>query len=157
MNHENYTLSDKFLLLCTTADLTTIENKVIKQDKIEVCTQERQNTKWQFKLNPNLTTFENVLRECRDSVIPEPLLRNNNVNCLISDRNAKQLHSDNLCLFQERAVHLLHRMTSLETSISNISIDFVEKLGCDQKQFCEVSMESLPTAEGIVEEVKSFI
>ena len=51
------------MLLCTKADLTTIQNKVKRQDIknknkrqdiIEVCTQERQNTKWRFKLTNNL-------------------------------------------------------------------------------------------------------
>ena len=44
--HENNTLFDKPILLCTKADLMTIQNKANKQDFIEVCTQERQNTKW---------------------------------------------------------------------------------------------------------------
>ena len=39
------TLFDNSMLLCTKADLTTIQNKVNKQDIIEVCTKERQNTK----------------------------------------------------------------------------------------------------------------
>ena len=39
--HENNTLFDKPILLCTKTDLTTIQNKVNKQDIIEVCTLER--------------------------------------------------------------------------------------------------------------------
>ena len=41
--HENNTLFDKYMLLCTKADLTTIQKKINKQDTIEVCTQEKQN------------------------------------------------------------------------------------------------------------------
>ena len=37
--HETNTLVDKSMLLCSKADLTTIQNKVNKQDIIEVCTQ----------------------------------------------------------------------------------------------------------------------
>ena len=43
------------MLLCTKADLSTIENKVNKEGITEVCTQERQNTKWRFKLITNVT------------------------------------------------------------------------------------------------------
>ena len=55
--HENNTLFDKSILLCTKADSTTMQNKVKKQDIIEICTQERQNTKWRFKLIANVTIF----------------------------------------------------------------------------------------------------
>ena len=89
--HENNTLFDKSMLLCTKSDLTSTQNKVNKQDIIEVCTQERQNTKWRFKLITNVTIFaallKNVPTGCPDSVIPKPLLRNHQVDCLISDHD----------------------------------------------------------------------
>ena len=43
--HENKTLFEKFHLLCTKADLITIQGKLEKFDIVEQCTQERQNTK----------------------------------------------------------------------------------------------------------------
>ena len=95
--HELNTLFDKSMLLCTKADLTTIQNKVNKQDINEVCTQERQKTKWRFKLITNVSIFaallKNVPMRCPGSVIPEPLLRNNHVNCLISNQNTKNNHT----------------------------------------------------------------
>ena len=61
------------MLLCTKADLTVLQNKAIKQDVIKICTQERQNTKWQYKLIPNVTIFaallKNVSMGCPDSVL----------------------------------------------------------------------------------------
>ena len=53
--HENNTLFDKSMLLCTKADLTTVQEKVIKQGIIEVCRQESKNTNWRFKLIANVT------------------------------------------------------------------------------------------------------
>ena len=150
--HENNTLFDKSILLCTKADLTTIQNKVNEQDIIEICTQERQNTKWRFKLITNVTIFaallKNVPMGCPDSVIPEPLLRNNHVNCLISNQDTKQPYNDNLCLFRALAVHL-HGTTGLETSTSKIFNDFLEKSGCDPKQFRELKSEELKPTETI--------
>ena len=68
------------MLLSTKADLTNIQNKVNKQDIVAVCAQERQNTKWQFKLVTNESIFATLLKNvpmgCPDSVIPEPFLRN---------------------------------------------------------------------------------
>ena len=78
------------------------------------------------------------------------ILRNHHVNCLIPDRNTKQLFNDKLCLFRALAVHL-HGKTSLETSTSKIFKAFLEKLGCDPKQFRGVSMDNLPIVEDIVE------
>ena len=49
------TLFEKSHLLCTKADLITIQGKVEKFDIVEQCTQERQNTKWRFKLITNVT------------------------------------------------------------------------------------------------------
>ena len=57
-SHENNTLFEKPHLLCTKADLITIKGKVEKFDIVEQCTQERQNTKWRFKL---ITTSQFLL------------------------------------------------------------------------------------------------
>ena len=43
--HENKTFFEKSHLLCTKADLRTIQGIVEKFDIVEQCTQERQNTK----------------------------------------------------------------------------------------------------------------
>ena len=53
--HENNTLFEKSHLLCTKADLITIQKKVEKFDIVEQCTQELQNPKWRFKLITNVT------------------------------------------------------------------------------------------------------
>ena len=78
--HENNTLFDRSSLLSTKADLMTTQNKVNKQDIIEVKTEERQNTEWQFKLITPVTIFATILKKvamgCPDSLIPEALLRN---------------------------------------------------------------------------------
>ena len=151
--HENNSLFDISILLCTKADLTTIQNNVNMQDIIEVFTQERQNTKWRFKLITNVTIFAALVKKvrmgCPDSVIPERILRNNHVNCLVSDQNTKQPYNDNLCLFRALAVHL-HGITNHETSISKIFHDFLEKSACDPKQFRGVSMDNLPIVEDVV-------
>ena len=86
---------------------------------------------------------------CPDSVFLKPLLKNNHVNCLISNQDTKQPYKDNLCLFRALAVHL-HGLTGLETSTSKIFNDFLEKSGCDPNQFCGVSMDNLPIVGDVV-------
>ena len=104
------------MLLCTKANLTTIQNKINQQNIIEVCTQEKQKLNWRFELITNVSIFaaliKNVSMGCPESVIPEPLLKNNHIYCLISDQNTKQPNNDNLCLFRALAVHS-HGTTNL--------------------------------------------
>ena len=42
---------------------------------------------------------------CTDSPVPEPLLRNPEVNCLVSYGH-NEPYNDNLCLFRAIAIHL---------------------------------------------------
>ena len=90
---------------------------------------------------------------CPESVIPEPLLRNNHVNCFISDQNTKQPYNENLCLFRARLIHS-RGTTNLETPTSKNFNIFLEKLGCDPKQFRGVSMDNLPKIEDVVDKNK---
>ena len=64
-------------------------------------------------------------------------------------KNTKQPYNDNLCLFRALAVHL-HGITNLEIYTSNIFNEFLEKSGCDPKQFRGVSMDNLPIVEDVV-------
>ena len=56
---------------------------------------------------------------CKDTILPEPLLRNSNVNCLTFERNTSQPYNDNLCLFRALALHL-HGNEKLEEETSKI-------------------------------------
>ena len=47
-DHENNTSFERSPLLCTKADLRTIQGKLEKFDIAEQCTKEPQNTKWRF-------------------------------------------------------------------------------------------------------------
>ena len=54
---------------------------------------------------------------CKDTVLPEPLLKNHNVNCRTFERNTSQPYNDNLCLFRALALHL-HGNEKLEEETS---------------------------------------
>ena len=78
---------DRAFLLSNRNDLLNIQNEIEKLDLIEACTQERQNSKWRFTVIINVTVFAafftNIPMGCSDSLLPEPLLRNPEVNCLL--------------------------------------------------------------------------
>ena len=84
--HENNTVMERSKLVCTPNDITNLKEKLQKMDIVDLCTQERANTKWKFYKLTNLTVFAALLKDvpmgCKDSVLPEPLLKNQNVNCL---------------------------------------------------------------------------
>ena len=84
--HENNTLMERSKLVCTPDDITNLKEKLQKMGIVDLCTRERANTKCKFYKLTNLTVFAAVLKDlpmgCKDSVLPEPLLKNQNVNCL---------------------------------------------------------------------------
>ena len=140
-------------LLCTKADLITIQEKVEKFDIAEQCTQEHQTTKWRFKLITNVTIFAAILKNIPmgspDSVLPEPLLKNHSVNCLLSDKD-KQLYKDHLCLFRALTMYL-HDHSKLDAHTSELFTEFISKSGYDPKNFRGVAINDLPLLEEIVE------
>ena len=81
-------------LVCTPDDITNLKEKLQKLDIVELCTRERANTKWKFYKLTNLTVFVALLKDvpmgCKDSVLPEPLLKNQNVNCFTYEQNTKK-------------------------------------------------------------------
>ena len=101
---------EKSKLVCTPDDITNLKEKLQKMNIVDLCTRERANTKWRFYTLTNLTVFAALLKDvpmgCKDSVLPESLLKNQNVNCLTYEHNTKKPYKDNLCLFRALALDL---------------------------------------------------
>ena len=102
---------ERWKLVCTPDDIANLKEKLQKMDIIDRCTRERANTKWKFHKLTNLTVFAALLKDVpmgsKNTVLPEPLLRNCNMNCLTFERNTSQLYNDNICLFRAAALHFL--------------------------------------------------
>ena len=109
--HENNNFMERDKLVRTHAHITNLRDRMQKIDIVGICTRERANTKWKFYKHTNLTIFPPLFKDvptgCKDTVFPEPLLRNCNVNCVTFGRNTRQPYNDNLCLFRALALHLL--------------------------------------------------
>ena len=92
--HENNTLMERSKLVCTPDDIPNLKDKLQKMDIVDLCTRERANTKWKLYKLTNLTVFAALLKDvpmgCKDSVLPEPLLKNPNLNCLTFQKNYKK-------------------------------------------------------------------
>ena len=139
---------EKSHLLCTKADLITIQGKVEKFDIAEQCTQERQNTKWRFKLMTNVTIFAaSPYSLLKNSVVPEPLLKNHSANCLLSNKD-KEPYKDHLCLFRALAMYM-NGHKDLDSHTSRYFKEFISKSGDDPKNFRGVSVEDLSVVEEI--------
>ena len=148
--HENNTIMEGAKLVCTQADMTNLKKRMQKMDIVDLCTRERSNTKWKFFKLTNLTIFVSLLKDvpmgCKDTVLPEPILKNHNVNCLTFERNARKAYNDNLCLFRALALHL-HGNEKLEEETSKI-FKFPEH--CeegDPSKFQGVHMTDIPKVE----------
>ena len=108
--YENNTVMEWSKLVCTPDDITHLKRKLQKMDFVDHCTRERANTKCKFLKLTNLTVFAALLKvvpmDCKDSVLHEPLLKNENVNCLTFEKNTRKPYNDNLCLFRAVGLHL---------------------------------------------------
>ena len=118
---ENNAIKERSNVVCTQADMTNLKDRSQKMDIVDICTRERANTKWKFYKLTNSTIFAPLLKDvpmcCKYIVLPEPLLRNGNMNCLNFEKNKLQSYNDNLCLFRALAL-LLHGNKKLEEETS---------------------------------------
>ena len=98
--HENNTLMERSNLACTPDDITNMKEKLQKMVIVDLCTRERANTKWKFYKLTSLTVYAAPLKDVpmgfEDSVLPEPLLKNQTVNCRTLEKNKRKPDNDNL-------------------------------------------------------------
>ena len=106
-----------------------------------------------MKLITNVTIFAALLKNipmgCPDSVIPEPLLRHTQVNCLLSNKTTN--HKKIIRVFSA-----YWPFTRTDTLISTLTFpDILQNLYQNLvrilKRFCVVSVEGLPVVEEIVQ------
>ena len=152
--HEDNTITERPKLLCTQADMTNLKNRMQKMDLVKIYTRERANTKWKFYKLTNLTIFASFLKDvpmgCKDTILPEPLLRNRNVTCLTFEKNTKQTYNDNLCVLRAFALHL-HVNENLEEETSrifNLSLNNGED--GDVSKFQGVHLKDFPKDEDLL-------
>ena len=153
--HENNTVMERSKLVCTEADMTNLKNRMQKNDIVDICTRERANTNWKFYKITNLTIFASLLKDvrmgCKDTVLPEPLLKNHNLNCLTFQRNTRQPYKDKFCLFRASAVHL-HGNRKLEEETSKTFKFFLNNCGeGDPSKFQGVHMTDIPKVEDLLQ------
>ena len=151
--HKKNTFFEKSHLLCTKADLITNQGKREKVDIVKQCTQERQKTRWLFKLITTNTVFTALLKNipmgCPDSVLPEPLLRHTQVNCLLSNKDIEP-YIYHLCLFRAMARYMNGHL-DLDSHTCRYLTEFITKSGYDPKSFLGVSVEDIPVVKEIVQ------
>ena len=116
--------------MATTEDLTKIKNRLSNTDVIEYCLRQQANTKWNIHKLTNVTVSAAILKDvpmgCKDTVLPDPLLKNHSVNCLTFQENTRKLYKYNLCLFRTLALQL-HGNERLEEETSKLFNLFVKK------------------------------
>ena len=107
---EKITLLERSMSVATTEDFTNSKNLLSNTGVLELCTRERANTNWKlYKLN-NVIIFAALLKGapmvCKDTVSPDPLLKNLSVKGSTDEENTRKPYQDNLCLFGALALHL---------------------------------------------------
>ena len=104
-----------------------------------------------YKINSFASLLKDVPMGCKDTVLPEPLLKNHNVNCLTFERNTRQPYNDNLCLFRALALHM-HGNEKLEEETSKFFNLFLNNYGeGDPSKFRGVRMTDIPKVEDLLQ------
>ena len=152
--HENNTLLDRSKLVCTHDDLAKLKDFINQTDFIESCSREKMNTKWRFYKLTNLTVFAALLKDvpmgCKNAVLPQPLLRNGTINCLLFEESTRQPYNDNLCLFRALPLHL-QGTQRLEEETSKLFNLFINKMdGLSAHKFQGVHMDDIPIVEDLL-------
>ena len=87
----------------------------------------------------------------KDSVLPDPLLKNQNVNCLTYEQNTKEPYKGSFCLFRALALHL-HGNERLEEEKSKSFKVFLNNCGeADPTKFQGVHMTDIPKVEEMLQ------
>ena len=152
--HENNTLLEQSKRVSNKDNMAKLKKILKKTDLTESCTKERSNTKWRFFKLTNLTIFAALLRDipmgCKDTVLPESLLRDPSVNCLTYEQNTKKTYKDNLCLFRALALHLQGNERLEEETSKLYNLFVFNSTNPDPSKFHGVCMDDIPSVENIV-------
>ena len=149
--HENNTILERSKLVFKQVDMTNLNDRMQKMDNIDILNREWSNTKWKFCKLTNSTFFASLLKDvptgCKYAVLPEPLLKNQNVNCLTFEKNTRQSQNYNLCLCRALALHL-HGNEKLEEETSKVFNLFLNNCGeGEPSKFQGVDMTEMPKVE----------
>ena len=141
--------------MCTPDNITNLKEKLKKMDIVDLCTQERANTKRKFYKLTSLTVFAALLKDvpmgCKDSVVPELLPKNQIVNCLNFEKNTRKPYNDNLCFFRAVALHLFGN-DRLEEETSRVFNLFLNNCGeADPSKFQGVHMTDIQKMEEMLQ------
>ena len=103
----------------------------------------------------NIKSFCFVLKDvpkgCKDTVLPEPLLKNHKLDCLTFERNTRQPYNDNLFLLRALALHL-HVNERLEEETSKIFKLFLNNSEeGDVSKFQSVHLNDTPKVEDLLQ------
>ena len=153
--HQNNTIMERSKLVCTPDDIANLKEKLQKMDNIDLCTQERANTKRKFYKLTNVTVFAALLKDipmgCEGTVLPESFLKNHNVNCLTFERNTSQPYNDNLCFFRTVALQLFGNK-GLQEETSKIFNLFLKNFGeGDPSKYQGAHMTDIPKVDEILQ------
>ena len=85
---------------------------------------------------------------CKDTVLPDPLLKNHSVKCLTFGENIRKPHKDSLCLFRTPALHLRGTERRVAETSKLFNLFFEKTRGTDPANFRGVCMDDNAAVEG---------
>ena len=88
---------------------------------------------------------------CKDTVLPEPLLKNQNVNCLTFERSTRQPYNDNFCLFRALALQLHGNEKLAEETLKIFNLFLNKREEGDVPKVQGVQLNDIPKVEDLLQ------
>ena len=156
MHTKRLLLMERSKLVATTEHLTKVKSLLSNTGIIELCARNEPTQNGNLQAD-NCYIFAALLKDvpvgCKDTVLPDPLLKTSSVKCLIFEENTRKPYNDNLCLFRAFALHF-HGNERLEEETSKLAVLlFATTGGTDPANFRGVCMEDkdIAAVEDIVQ------
>ena len=150
--HEKTKVLERSKLVATTEDLSKIKNLLSNTDFIESCTRQRADRKWRFY---KLTKLKAKLKEfnvgCKDTVVPDPILKNHSVKSLIYEEDTRKPYNDNICFLRGLALHSFEIERLQEETSKLLGIFMEETCRIENANFRGVCMDDIAAVEDSVQ------
>ena len=137
------------LLISDEADFLRFLERLNDTDVLEYAKKQRPDSAWMVRSVVSTSVYINPLRDyplgCCDHPLPQALLQNEYVNCLVIDANHGKAYSDNLCFFRCLALHGGAPIRGINRETRRLALQWL--VDGDLDSFQGVTLADLPAIE----------
>ena len=149
----NNTVFSVPIVLSDRDDLQSLKERIDREELHENLLMHRNDTKWKVYTLTNVSFFLYHMKDfplgCGTVNLPDILLKNKEVMCLLRDRNSRNLFNDNLCMIRALAYELFGQIEYVERTMEVFS-KFLRYTNQEPDGFPGVAFDQIPILEKIL-------